>query len=610
MKLRISHIILMMLLTIVTAYGQISPGDLSSSHEKLEGMSNCTLCHDIGKKVSNQKCLDCHKEIQSLLNQDRGYHANSTVVRKDCFECHSDHHGRKFDMVRFDEKNLDHDLTGYELEGKHDIIDCRDCHVSENISDPEIRRRKDTFLGLDQECLSCHDDFHQQTLSSDCMACHTMDGFVPASKFDHNESEYPLKGKHIEVDCIECHKETTRNGKEFKQFSDLSFTDCSSCHTDPHKKQLQGTCTQCHVESSFTDFRGKGNFNHNTTQFKLKDAHRAVDCFSCHERSSDPTAVFQDNLKVEETDCIACHTDTHEGKFGTDCAKCHNESSFLALNNMDFFDHTITDYPLEGKHVGVQCAECHIERFSTEIDFSECKNCHTDYHNGEFVENNSSPDCVECHSLEFGFDYSLYTVEKHQTNEFPLEGAHVATPCFACHISEDDERWTFANIGEACVDCHTNIHESFISEKYYPEDSCLSCHTNEAWSLVSFDHDLTEWPLDGKHREVSCKECHFEMSENKSIISQNFINLGTDCASCHENIHEDAFAENGVTDCNRCHVTDSWFPKKFDHNKTSFRLEGAHSEISCSACHEVDAGNGEKEILYKLNKLECVDCHI
>ena len=610
MKQRIFHTILAMLLTSITASGQISPGDLSSSHANLEGMSNCTLCHDIGKKVSNQKCLDCHKEIQSLLNQDRGYHANATVVRKDCFECHSDHHGRKFDMVRFDEKNLDHDLTGYELEGKHDIIDCRECHVSENISDPEIRNRKDTFLGLDQECLSCHDDFHQQTLSSDCMACHTMDGFVPASKFDHNESEYPLKGKHIEVDCIKCHKETTRNGKEFKEFSDLSFTDCNSCHTDPHKKQLQGTCTQCHVESSFTDFRGRGSFNHNTTQFKLKDAHKAVDCFSCHERTSDPIAVFQDNLKVEETDCIACHTDTHEGKFGTDCAKCHNESSFLALNNMDFFDHTITDYPLEGKHIGVQCAECHIERFSTEIDFSECKNCHTDYHNGEFVENNSSPDCVECHSLEFGFDYSLYTVEKHQTNEFPLEGAHVATPCFACHISEDDERWTFANIGEGCVDCHTNIHESFISEKYYPEDSCLSCHNNEAWSLVSFDHDLTEWPLDGKHTEVSCKECHIEMSENKSIISQNFINLGTNCASCHENIHEDAFAENGVTDCNRCHVTESWFPKKFDHNKTSFRLEGAHSEISCSACHEVDNGNGEKEILYKLNKLECVDCHI
>lgn len=610
MKRHIFHTIFVMLLAVFTGYGQISPGDLSSSHADLEGMSNCTLCHDIGKKVSNQKCLDCHKEIQSLLNQDRGYHANVTVERKDCFECHSDHHGRKFDMVRFDEKNLDHDLTGYQLEGKHDIIDCRECHVSENISDPEIRRRKDTFLGLDQECLSCHDDFHQQTLSSDCMTCHSMDGFVPASKFDHNESEYPLKGKHVEVDCKECHKETTRNGKDFQEFSDLSFADCSSCHTDPHNKQLQGTCTQCHVESSFTDFRGKGNFNHNTTQFKLKDAHKSVDCFSCHDRTNNPMAVFQDNLKVEETDCIACHEDKHEGKYGTDCAKCHNESSFLALNNMDFFDHAITDYPLEGKHVGIQCAECHIDRFSTPIDFTECKNCHEDYHNGEFIENNFSPDCAECHSLEFGFDYSLYTVEKHQTNEFPLEGAHVATPCFACHISEDDERWTFANIGENCVDCHTDIHESFISEKYYPNNSCLACHSNEAWNQVSFDHDLTEWPLEGKHTEVSCKECHFDISENNSIISQNFVNLGTDCASCHENIHEDAFAENGVTDCNRCHVTESWFPKKFDHNKTAFRLEGAHAEVSCSACHEVDSGNGEKEILYKLNKLECVDCHI
>lgn len=599
-----------MVLSIISAYGQISPGDLSSAHADLEGMTNCTQCHDIGKKVSNQKCLDCHKEIQLLIRNDKGYHAHPTVKRQDCFECHSDHHGRKFDMVRFDEENLDHELTGYELEGKHKVIECRECHMPDNIADPEIRKRKDTFLGLDQECLACHDDFHQRTLSQDCLECHNMEGFVPAPQFDHNESDYPLTGKHLEVDCIECHKETTRNGKPYREFTDIAFNDCKSCHTDPHRDQLQGSCTQCHVESSFTDFRGKGNFNHNRTSFELKGKHKNVDCFTCHKRNSDPVAVFQDVLNVKESDCISCHKDTHEGKYGLDCARCHNETSFLSLNNMDFFDHTITDYPLEGKHIGVNCAECHKERFSTPIDFSECKNCHEDYHYGEFIKNNNSPDCAECHSLQFGFDFSLYTVEKHQVSEFPLEGAHVATPCYACHISEDDDRWTFANLGEDCIDCHLNIHDGLISEKYYPENDCASCHSNDAWDLVEFDHNMTEWPLDGKHITVSCKECHFEISIDKRIISQNFIKLDTNCTSCHENIHGDAFVENGVTDCNRCHVTESWFPKKFDHNKTAFRLEGVHSEISCSACHEIDSDNGQKEILYKLNKLECVDCHL
>ncbi|RLD26546.1 MAG: hypothetical protein DRI70_05515 [Bacteroidetes bacterium] len=299
----------------------------------------------------------------------------------------------------------------------------------------------------------------------------------------------------------------------------------------------------------------------------------------------------------------------HEGKFGMECAKCHNEDSFLMLNNMDFFDHAVTDYPLEGKHLEVDCKKCHVERYTAPIDFTACTNCHNDYHNEEFADNGFSPDCIECHSLENGFGYSLYTLEQHQLTSFPLEGAHLATPCFACHISEDDERWTFASLGSVCVDCHIDIHEEFINASYYPDNNCVTCHINDAWDLVSFDHNLTDWPLDGKHVEVSCKECHFEISDNETIVSQNFINLDTQCASCHKDIHNDSFAIDGVTDCNRCHVTDSWFPEKFDHNNAAFPLEGRHTEISCNACHEVDDGGGEYTVVYNLNKLKCIDCH-
>ncbi len=138
------------------------------------------------------------------LDKKSGYHAESSVKAKDCFECHSDHHGRKFDMVRFDEDNFDHDLTGYELEGKHEEVDCRKCHVSENIADADIRKRKNTFLGLDEACLSCHDDYHQKTLSNTCVDCHDMEGFKPAPKFDHDVTDFQLKGEHANVDCLEC----------------------------------------------------------------------------------------------------------------------------------------------------------------------------------------------------------------------------------------------------------------------------------------------------------------------------------------------------------------------------------------------------------------------
>ncbi len=603
--------ILLLLLAVITeGWSQISPGDLTSAHAKLEGMSNCTECHVIGEKVSNAKCLDCHKEIKSLINKNEGYHASAGVVKKDCFACHSEHHGRKFDMIHFDEKSFNHKDAGYVLEGKHNQIDCKSCHKPDFITDSDLKKRSNTFLGLDQECLSCHEDFHQKTLSNDCLSCHSMDGFKPVTKFDHNKTDYPLIGKHKEVDCKECHKITTRNGKEFQVFEGTAFADCKSCHSDPHNNQLKGNCAQCHNELSFNGFIGKGNFNHNITGFNLKGSHKSIDCFTCHTKSKNPLSVFQDNLAAEETNCIACHEDKHEGKYGDNCAKCHSEESFLALKDMDFFDHSVTDYALEGRHLEVDCRKCHLERFSSPIDFSACKNCHDDYHRQEFEKNGISPDCVNCHSLEKGFEYSMYTLEEHQATAFPLKGAHTATPCFACHISEDDERWTFRDMGSSCIDCHEDFHQGVLDEKYYGSASCESCHINDSWATVNFDHARTDWKLTGGHTKIKCSDCHFEISEKGGIISQKFSNLDKDCASCHANVHNDLFAVKGVTDCNRCHVTESWFPKKFDHGKTKFPLEGQHAKIDCKACHEITNGKGEVSVVYKINKLECIDCHI
>ena len=605
----ITHITLVFFISMAS-YGQISPGDLSEPHKALEGMSNCTQCHELGEKVLNSKCLDCHTEIQSLIDKDQGFHASSNVVKQDCFKCHSEHHGRKFDMIRFDEDNFKHDQTGYPLEGKHAVVDCRECHMADNIQNIEIRKRDNTFLGLEQECLSCHDDFHQKTLSTDCTSCHDMEAFKPAPNFDHSDADYPLKGKHLDVECIECHKVTTRNGLEFQEFADVPFTDCKSCHEDPHNNKLPGDCKQCHTETSFSFFSGEDKFNHDATSFTLRGKHKQVDCFSCHKESDNPLLVFQDNLKVQENNCVKCHEDTHEGKYGLDCAKCHTERSFFTMKNMDFFDHTVTDYPLEGKHIEVDCKQCHTSRYSEAIDFSACTNCHNDYHEGEFADNGVSPDCLECHSLQEGFEYSLYTIDQHQETSFPLEGAHVATPCYACHVSEDDARWTFRELGTTCVDCHQDIHEDYISETFYPNQDCKACHINETWTELTFDHNLTDWPLDGKHLEVDCRACHFiENTDNKDDTIQEFANLDTNCIACHENVHDDSFAINGITDCVECHVTTSWIPENFNHGSTRFPLEGKHKEVDCRECHTSSIENGKTVVLYKLNKFECIDCH-
>lgn len=588
-------------------YGQISPGDLTTAHAYLEGISNCTQCHDLGNQVSDNKCLACHEEITSLVSQNRGYHASAQVRDRTCVDCHSEHHGRQFDMMRFDQENFDHTLTGYPLQGAHASIDCRDCHQPDNIFEEEIRAREGTFLGLQEACLSCHVDFHRGSISQKCISCHSYEAWRPAEGFDHASTDFPLEGAHSLVDCKSCHPITTRGGEDFQQFSDIPHSDCISCHDDAHNGNLPGNCTQCHTVQSFAQFVGN-SFNHNQTDFELKGKHRSVSCFDCHTDSQSAALVFQDHLDIVENNCVACHDDVHNGKFGTDCARCHNEQSFYDLNANAGFNHSITDYPLEGQHVGVDCKSCHEGRLTDPIDFSQCKNCHEDYHRGEFVKAGMNPDCAECHTLMQSFTYTTFGFDEHQETNFPLEGAHLATPCFACHVSED--HWTFRDMGESCVDCHEDIHKGYIAEKYYPEQNCINCHSNVSWKNVNFDHSTTNWALTGAHVTVDCKSCHFEESSNPIGFTQNFAHLDSQCSHCHDNVHGDQFALDGVTDCKRCHVTEHWIPENFDHSITRFPLEGAHAELDCKACHNDETiENGKPKINYRIEHFDCIDCH-
>ncbi len=608
MKLRGLHIICLWFLLSTQLGAQLSPGDLTQAHAELEGIRNCTQCHTLGNKVENSKCLDCHEEIQTLLDQGRGFHNSREVKGKDCATCHSEHHGRKFDMMRFDQDNFDHDLTGYELTGAHNRIECRDCHIPDFIEDRELRQRKNTFLGLSQDCIDCHDDVHQNTLSTqDCATCHSTEQFAPADFFDHDDSNYPLVGKHVEVECIECHQKEMRNGKEFQRFTGLEFDNCISCHDDVHDSKLGTDCKQCHHESSFTSYRRIRRFNHNKTNFPLKGAHQKVDCKDCHNLDTPLDQLFQDQIGVGTNDCISCHEDIHEGKFGTDCAECHNVNSFFSVST-DEFDHNRTDFVLRGQHRSVDCRECHTESLTTPLAHNTCAACHSDYHEGEFLVNNTGPDCAECHT-EDSFSGSLYTIEQHNQTKFPLAGGHLATPCFACHLNEKEDKWRFRNIGERCVDCHEDVHQGYISAEFYPEQDCETCHVVDDWQSNHFDHSLTAFTLEGQHASTACMDCH-TAEETAANRYEGFVDTPQECAACHDDIHEAQFAENGSTDCARCHSFDDWTMDDFDHNRTAFPLDGAHATVACEACHKpMLTEEGLTITQYKFNSFECIDCH-
>ena len=588
---------------------QLSPGDLTTAHADLEGIRNCTKCHTIGAKVENNKCLDCHKEIQTRLDDNLGFHSSKEVKGRNCFECHSEHHGRNFDAIRFDEKNFNHNLTGYELTGKHKPVDCRQCHIPDFIKDSELKDRKETYLGLVQDCAACHEDVHQNTLSiQDCASCHTTESFAPATLFDHDDSAYPLKGKHVEVDCIKCHQKEMRKGKEFQQFSGVEFSNCTSCHEDAHQNNLGTNCKQCHSEESFNSTRRLKNFNHQQTKFALKGAHNNVNCFDCHQPDSNPMSVFQDQLGVATNECNTCHEDAHDGKFGLNCVDCHNENSWTSVNTNDF-NHSLTNFELVGKHNSVDCRKCHTTSLTDPLPHNACAACHSDFHNGEFAQvgNEDSPDCASCH-IKAGFDLTTYSLDRHQESHFPLDGAHLATPCFACHLSENEE-WHFREIGQTCVDCHDDVHDGFISETYYPQKTCEKCHVTESWTENIFDHNLTEFPLEGKHAETKCMACHEGDEKKGENRYAGFADRNSTCVDCHSDIHNGQFVENGITDCARCHGFESWDMADFDHNRADFKLEGKHAEVDCAACHRPIRVGEEVIVQYRFESFECVVCH-
>jgi hypothetical protein len=513
---------------------QLSPGNLAEPHKHLEGLSNCTKCHTLGNKIQDQKCLDCHKEISALIGQNRGYHASNEVKSKTCYDCHSDHHGRKFDMIRFKPEEFNHDLAGYPLEGRHEVVDCKACHKPDFIADEDLKKRENTFLGLEQNCLSCHEDYHQETLGDDCARCHNIEGFRPAPGFDHRQAEFTLKGAHREVDCSSCHQITVRQGREFQKFTDIDFSGC-----------------------------------------------------------------------------VSCHTDVHEGKFGVNCAQCHNEQSFRAVNITKGFNHNLTDYPLEHMHTVVSCKACHTSgNYAAPINFSQCKNCHEDYHKGEFGPFVNSPDCNACHTLERPFSYTTYGLDEHQSSDFPLRGAHAATPCFECHQKE--ERWSFDLPNNGCTVCHEDIHAGFIDDRFYPGQDCGRCHTADNWADIGFDHDETGWVLTGRHALVECRDCHFGTADSEKGYLQNFSVITGACMKCHENVHGDQFMENGMADCAGCHsAAFDWKADRFSHDQTTFPLDGRHAIIECGQCHRPETNEEGKTIVeYKIKNFQCIDCHM
>ena len=472
-----------------------------------------------------------------------------------------------------------HAARTFPLEGAHTRTTCTGCH-----------KRLD-FKGLTPKCASCHEDVHKGELGADCARCHTPRSFAeePAMKQAHDLTRFPLRGAHAAVTCSACH---TRSSSGQLQFVGRGTT-CQGCHaadaravTVPdHQGAAFTDCTACHSISTWRNAR----FDHSQTAFPLQGAHRAVTCDGCHA-----DRVF----KGKDTGCVSCHqadydqaaTPRHSDGFPTTCADCHGNTAWKGAT----FDHSTSSFPLTGAHRATSCGDCH----------------------GDGVYNGKSTDCASCHRARYdattspahaaaGYSTMCATchnttawagaVFNHSTTQFPLTGAHLATPCQSCHADG-----VYRGKSTDCYSCH---RASYDATRQPPHGSsgigtlCTSCHTTSAWAGGTYDHSVTRFPLTGAHRAASCAACHADgVYSGKSM----------ECLSCHQADYngttQPPHGSSGIgTTCSACHTTTAWIPGTFNHGATAFPLTGAHTTVACLGCH----GDG----VYKGKSTACASCH-
>jgi hypothetical protein len=625
-------IVLSILWTSIPAAAQISPGPLSRAHQSINGVTDCSNCHELSTGKPTFKCLACHGEIAWRIVAGKGLHGAYNIKpgsSLECASCHPEHNGEDFTLTKWDVKTFDHEKTGYKLEGKHSGLGCSRCHTPERISEKErltikVRDLSNTFLGVSPDCTNCHQDQHKGRLGPDCLQCHNFSQWkeINIRKLDHSLTRYPLTGLHVKAPCQQCH---TPGPDKLPRYTGIPFRSCSDCHTDPHRGGFSQTCQSCHSTAGWNrtlTSELNRTVDHSKTRFPLLGKHAEVECVRCHARGD-----FKKALAFQK--CTDCHqSDPHGGQFvkrigGSECSNCHSADGFKP-STFGLKDHATTAYPLQGKHATLQCAQCHIPKGKATVyamKFRYCTDCHTDPHAGQFASAPHFNRCEHCHNLQ-RFLPSTFGLRRHNETPFRLSGSHVAVPCGDCHKESANFKpkptaryhWQ----GLACQSCHTDPHEGQFNgfmQRSEPNGTallCDVCHSTETWGELSrYDHSKTAFPLIGAHKSAKCADCHKPSNPKTGLIHVDFKAAPARCEACHADVHGLQFAKAGVTACAGCHDTARWTPSLFDHDKrTAFTLQGAHRNLSCEGCHKLTRMiDGKAVLFYKPTPKACVACH-
>lgn len=439
-----------------------------------------------------------------------------------------------------------------QLEGKHDTLECHDCHLPDKIAQAQelvlwMVDRPDKVPPHEKVpptvCKSCHEKGDAKESWQEIL--------TTAGHRVHFESD-SLKGKNVE--CLTCH---ARSAHRFVP--------------------VDSTCAQkgCHLTDDVTIRLGKMADDRGVLE--------RLHCAICHEFTAEvPKLATVDSatgtLRPGNRQCFTCHEmsdrlrdydparEPHSGK----CGMCHNmhtnakpEDARKSCATSGCHD----DWEKVEFHTGKihrkaveRCETCHTPH-AARVDASDCAGCH------ERVRG-SVTGAVRKPPLPFDTTKALRSqsarpdpIGPHGKGDAPPDedppaalfsrapadtfehAEHKALACLACHTPSSKTSMLNFTAPRGCQVCH---HSTTAQQ------ACSACHDPAALSLeavqvtvaipahaprpreVSFEHT--------EHQQVACKECH------TTSVSLEPSAGAKACVNCHEQHH------TGAKDCAACHA--------------------------------------------------------
>jgi hypothetical protein len=235
-----------------------------------------------------------------------------------CTDCHTTADWKKL----LSPMNFDHAKTSFALYGEHRNTACKNCHSTLRFSETP------------RNCISCHQaDFDAAVVinhrmagfSTDCVQCHRFEGASWQASFDHQKTQFPIRGAHDAVACVTCHTKNRFRGTPIE---------CVRCHeteylaakNPDHKSAgFSSDCAVCHRARTWIpavffphgafpiaagDRHSPGVWNSCSDCHPSQPAYSSFECINCHAHQKSRMDQQHSDIQgylYQSTSCYRCH---------------------------------------------------------------------------------------------------------------------------------------------------------------------------------------------------------------------------------------------------------------------------------------------------------------